>query len=353
MTDETKAEPGQETEDAAATIHMPFPASAFGGLMGNVINAGGVGELMHRAFGIAEDQIKPTVEFVTDPSDDRLTVPVIVSKDGVDVIPANEFDGYRTNPKRRTGTAHMTRIDSFIDHINRFGDDDSAVFANDDRKNPSLTAVLDYNRKDATIGEDRGHGEYRFGEHQTTFAFPLSNEWKAWTGSNGKWFAMSDFSQFLEENMGDIDVPDGGRVGDKLERFVEQNGGPSMIADYSTLVTLSRGLKVFAESTVEEAINLANGEGHLRFGMENVSTRNAMGNEIKVPTMFMLAIPVFHKGQYYRIGAALRFRKVPGEGVKFAYKLYREDIAFDDAFGEAVDRVDAETSAQVFFGSAE
>ncbi|MDE8453326.1 DUF2303 family protein, partial [Klebsiella pneumoniae] len=85
---------------------------------------------------------------------------------------ASVFDQYRTNPLRRAGTATMLSLDSLIDHVNRFKDADTVVFADDSRSAPSMTAVLDYHRAGAS-------GDPRFGKHRSLYAFPLSDEWKA------------------------------------------------------------------------------------------------------------------------------------------------------------------------------
>lgn len=93
------------------------------------------------------------------------------------------------------------------------------------------------------------------------------------------------------------------------------------------------------------------GEGHIRFSVEH-ETKTRTGGTVKVPTMFFIAIPVFAKGPFYRIGARLRYRKT-AEGVKFWYDLYRADRSFDHAFDEAVEKVRVETPAAVFFGAPE
>ena len=210
--------------------------------------------------------------------------------------------------------------------------------------------MLYYHRADQGEGAARGFGQFRHGKHRTTFAFPLSNEWKAWTGKNGTVMSMGQFALFLEDRIGDIALA-GDEFPEDVARFVNVNGGPDSIADFATLVELSRGLKVYEQANVEEATNLASGEGHIRFSVEN-ETRTRTGGTIRVPTMFFIAIPIFNKGPFYRIAARLRYRKT-AEGVKFWYDLYRSDRSYDHAFAEAVDRVAAETPASVFYGAPE
>jgi len=308
-------------------------------------NAAGTGEVFKATSDFITEHLKPAILPVEDP-DTGITVLAVVSDGSVNPLAANFFDGARDNPRFRRGTASMTSLDSFIAHVNRFGDFDSAVFADDSRTAPKLTAVLDYHRAD----EGGEHGDYRHGKHRTAFAFPLSDEWKAWIKANSVVMNMGQFALFLEDRIGDIAIA-GDEFPEDVTRFVNVNGGVDSIADFATLVELSRGLKVYEQAQVEEATNLASGEGHIRFSVEH-ETRNRTGGTVKVPTMFFIAIPIFNKGPFYRIGARLRYRKT-AEGVKFWFDLYRADRSFDHAFAEAVQRVDAETPASVFFGAPE
>ena len=324
---------------------MPLMMNGRGGA--SLKTAEGVGALLGATAAFIDGELKPNVVDVTDP-DTGITVLATIGRDGVRPLPDTFFDGSRYNPRFRRGVATLTSLDSFIAHVSRFGDADSVVFACDDRDAPKLTAVLDYHRADF----DGVHGEYRHGKHRTAFAFPLSDEWKAWNGMNKKVMSMIDFAVFLEANMGDIALPEDG-VPDGLERFVKTRGGPDMIADYAKLIELSRGLKVHEEAVVEEAQVLNSGEAHIRFSVEHRTGRvGAAGDVVKVPTMFFIAIPIFKRGAYYRVAAALNYRKTP-EGIKFWYELQRLDQAFDHAFNEAVDRVDEETPAIVLYGSPE
>src|SRR5262245_55330994 len=83
------------------------------------------------------------------------------------------LDPYRHAPERRAGTAVFSELASFIGHVNRFKDEDSAVFVSRDREKPGALAVLDYHQKTAA-------GQPRFGKHRSQYTPPLSDEWKAW-----------------------------------------------------------------------------------------------------------------------------------------------------------------------------
>lgn len=336
MSDQNGAEP-----IAALTLTSAAPAA-------------GVGEMFKAMQEFVTDHLRPLILPVVDP-DTGITALAVVGNDSVEPLSERFFDGARDNPRFRRGTAALTRIESFVDHVKRFGDGDTVVFADDSRTAPKLTAILDYHRADQNEVDAEGnarrqHGDYRHGKHRTTFAFPLSDEWKAWIAKDGVVLSMAQFALFLEDRIGDIALA-GDDFPEDVARFVAVNGGEGSIADYATLIELSRGLKVYEQANVEEATNLASGEGHIRFSVEH-ETRGRSGGVLKVPTMFFIAIPVFNKGPFYRIAARLRYRKT-AEGVKFWFDLYRADRSFDHAFVEAVDKVEAETPATVLFGSPE
>ena len=329
-----------EKKDDTLTIMAP-----------SIATAAGIGSVFEATREFVTDNMRAELVKVTDPDSGVEVLAIADTSGGLRPLPADFYDTARDTPRFRRGTAAMTSLDSFIDHVNRFGDDDTAVFADDRRDAPKLTAVLDYHRADNPI-ESGGStiGQFRHGMHRTTFAFPLSDEWKAWQKANGSKMSMGAFALFLEDRIGDIAVA-GDEFPEDVERFVNVNGGVDAIADFATLVELSRGLKVYEQANVEEAQNLASGEGHIRFSVEH-ETRGRTGGTVKVPTMFFVAIPIFNKGPFYRIGARLRYRKTT-EGIVFWFDLYRSDRSFDHAFAEAVEKVDAKTPARVFFGAPE
>lgn len=296
---------------------------------------------------LVEEYLKPEVITLKDP---RTGNEVLFAKTGnsVVVIPDNSFEGYRDEPTYRTGTAALLSLDSFIDHLNRFKDDGSAVFANDSREAPSLTAVIDYHPEGAM------HDVMpRFGKHRSTFAFPLSDEWKAWAATNGPDNAMGmvDFAAFLENRIIDVQFidPVTDKLSDDVQRLIDTLGGFGTVASPNKLMELARGLQINENAIVQETVNLASGEGVVRFQTEHT---DAGGAPLKVPSLFLICIPVFRNGPAYRIVARLRYRK-RGPGVIFWYELWRTDRTFDHAFTEAVERVKAETSLPVMLGKPE
>ncbi|KKW93887.1 DUF2303 family protein [Sphingobium chungbukense] len=295
------------------------------------------------ARDLVEAYVKPVIQTITEPGT-SIAAPFAMTPGGALVIPACSFDDYRAQPVRRTGTAELTSLDSLIAHALRFKDEDSAIFASDDRKAPALTVVLDYHR----IGAE---SDPRFGKHKAHFAFPLSDEWKAWTEQNGEALKMVEFAEFLEDRIIDVlyIIPEEDELSDDLQKFINAGGGEATIATPQRLVELARGLQVHESSAVREVRNLSTGEAQISFTSEHT---DANGEPLRIPGLFLIGIPVFRNGPIYRIAARLRYRKTP-TGVVFWYDLWRTDRVFDHAFKEACQRAEIETDLPLFFGKPE
>lgn len=301
------------------------------------------GDLVQDVRSLVEDYVKAEVITVLDPSTGVCAL-AVRSGNSVNAIDPKIFEPYRDAPRFRHGTAKMLSLDSLIDHVNRFKDADSVVFADDNRTDPSLTAVLDYHR----VGAE---ADPRFGKHRSTFSFPLSDEWQAWAEANDGKMTMAEFAAFLENRIIDVLylVPGEDTLPEDLQRLVDTLGGPDTIATPNKLMELARGLQVNDEAIVQEAVNLSTGEGVVRFQARHTDEHGA---PLKVPSLFLIAIPVFRNGPLYRLAARLRYRATQGR-LTFWFELWRTDRTFDHAFSESLERVRVETQLPVLLGKPE
>ena len=295
------------------------------------------GAFLHEAFEAASDHLRGEIVTISDPRDGT-NAPAILG-DGIHVISPREFDQYRIRPTRREGAATHTRLDSFIDHVNRFKGENSAVFAVDNMAGPKLTAIFDYHPSGyASDAENM--------KHRAVYSFPLSDEWQAWSGANGKAMAMSDFASFLEDHI--VDVTTDKPKSDAAKDFLAKTGGN--LASPSKLIEIARGLQVNEASTLREARNLSSGEAEVVFQSEHL---DANGNKLTLPNAFMICIPVFARATVFdQILARFRYRK-SGTGLVFWFDLWRPDLVFEHAFTEACDLVKKETALPLFVGNPE
>lgn len=304
-----------------------FNAKDAGYLIKEAVEA--AGELTHVSYTEVEDPRDGTTAFV------------VITSSGVHALDPSIFDKYRMFPMERTGTAKWTTLESFIEHTQRFMSGDSAIFARDDMATAKLTTIFDYHQSVAA-GGDRANLR-----HRAEYAFPFSDQWKAWQGQDKEPMAMSDFAQFLEDRIVDIEA-DGVPSSPEAKAFIAAINGK--MASPSKLIELARGLQVYENSVLKEARNLSTGEGQLTFESTHV---DADGKPLSIPNLFMITIPVFARSpDHYRLLARLRYRKAPA-GVVFWYELWRADLAFEQAFAEACAQVQEKTGLPLFVGTAE
>lgn len=300
------------------------------------------GELLTSAIAVAESHVRAGAMLVNDPLT-GVSVPFVQARGGLAPISADAFADYRDAPLRVRGTALHTRLDSFIAHVNRFKNSDTAIFAVDSGDSPSVTAVYDYH------GDTEGCAEAdaAFAEHRATYAFPLSEEWKAWHKVDGEKMDMGAFAQFLEDHIVDVEmIADIKSVNETVRQFIQTLGGWSTVASPSKLIELSRGLQIYENSNVKDVRKLQSGEAQIAFSSEHV---DADGKPLNIPSLFIINIPVFARSTVLdRVVVRLRYRK--SSGVQFWFELWRTDRVFDFAFDEALITVREQTELPLFVG---
>lgn len=287
------------------------------------------------------------------------------------------------HPYRRTGTAIMQTIDSLIAHVNRFKNPESALFAkkNIDQSGKmtlSIQAVLNYHdRLNLTALKSQSMGKSadpaaapemaqhdlaapampQHGDHRATHTFPLSDELKAWLKVDGKGLDLLDFAFHLEDNIldvmalpayltpsgGDPETPADKRLKELITKLDGNPCGPEK------LMALSKGGQINEDSKAKVFIDRNTGAQSIGFETEH---QDAEGNELSIPNMFLIAIPIFEGGPLYRIPVRLRYRK-KGGSVVWLIEPYQVERYIKDAFAEACERAAEETGLPLFFGDPE
>lgn len=336
----------QDGDDTPST-GIPIPMSVMAALLGGggekkIHEVGVQGSVIEQTVNLVEKYSR--VEFVSIDGPEQDEVPAYVGRDGITIVSPSSFDAWRTKPRFRNGTAEMYDVQSFIGHVNRFKDENSIIFANNDRSEPSLTAVLDYHPEGSM-------SDPRFGHHRTSYHFPLDDKWKNWHAFDKKPFTMVEFASFLESHITDVMPVDyvSSEGDDELTRFLKLMGGKEKIADPATLMQIASGLEVNESNIIAENTKLASGEGLITFQSTH-ETKDATGQKIKIPTMFALALPVFVNDQPWQVIARLRYRPRP---LTFWYELWETNKVFDKAFDEVIQKVQSATETTVWLGEPE
>lgn len=310
------------------------------------------GELLATAIATAENHLRAEVITLADPRDGTEALFAIGAHGQVNALPEAAFDGYRTNPLYRKGTATLTQLPSFIALVNRFKFAHSAIFAVDDFTKPSLTAIFDYHPDNAEVGGEESAHAVQARRHRASYDFPLSKEWQAWFGKDAKPMSMGEFAQFLETQIVDVSDDPVGLWSDQAQAFAKANRATAAdaIATPTRLVDLSLKFKIYETAESCEAVNLTSGETEFTFVSEH---KAADGKPVNFPKLFSIVIPIFARSSvFYRIIARLRYRIANGKPV-FWYELWRPDLTFETAFNEALETVIEQTSLPIYIGSPE
>lgn len=248
------------------------------------------------------------------------------------------LDEHLKQPERRKGTAEAQELESLVEMVNRSKDTHSALFA--DRDGPRLMGVINYNASGAEVSTSA-----RWGDHRVVYNFPVSDAWQAWMATSGTWISQADFAAFLEDHV--TDVLDPSKASDVHRQLIEQVGGA--FATPARLMELARGLTVNVNRKVSNQQNLASGEAQLMFTEEH---NDAKGKQLKVPSAFLLALPVFRNGDLFKVVARLRYRVREGT-VTWSYALHQTEQVFDVAFREACTKAQKGTKCPLYYGRPE
>jgi len=313
-----------------------------------------MGQSVRDIAGVLAHHLQVMPVSLPHPEDTGKTIPVIARPIGdgkLEIVHLKSIqDAHRSRPERRSGTASVQDLVSFIDLTNRFKDADSAIFADNNMTAPKLTAVINYHEA-GTMADKKP----RFGDHRVLYPFPMSKEWKAWWESNGQVMDQGDFTAFLEDHIVDVIAPpdfvhaefDGNEADKKLADLMALTqgsfGGPTK------LMEISRGLQVNINSAVKNAQSLHSGEVSIIYDEQHV---DGAGQPLKVPSLFLIAIPIFDMGAVYRFAVRLRYRTLNGK-MKWFYQIHRPDLVFDHAFKEACEKAKADTGLPLYIGKPE
>ncbi|WP_244574482.1 DUF2303 family protein [Cohaesibacter sp. ES.047] len=258
----------------------------------------------------------------------------------------------------------MDHLDSLIDYVNRFKNEESALFGErtDNNEILKISAVIDYHDRvnlldepDVVRAADSVYPQHC--QHRVTHRFPLSDEIKAWSVIAANPLELLEFALFLEDNILDV-LPLPGFLANKDEKpetesdkrlaelMHKLDGNP---CGPQKLMELSKGLQINEDTKAKVIIDRNTGEQAIGFETEH---EDAEGNKLSVPNMFLIAIPIFEGGEPYRIPVRLRYRK-KGGSLAWLIEPYQLDRYVKHAFAEACEVAAQQTALPLFFGRPE
>lgn len=292
------------------------------------------GEFVNDIASLAQGAQQVQVVEVDTP---RGSIPLAFRKNGnalelVDL--RSEAEKWASAPERRKGKATAQTLQSLIDMTNRHKDISSAMFLSIKGNTASLTSIIDYHTTEQTP---------RFCDHRIIYEFPFSPQWLAWRGNDGQPMEQAKFAFFLEENI--IDLTAATPAEDKELRPIlnAKFGAPNEIME------LSRGLEVRVDAKFKDVQHLDSGAAEMMF---EETHKGIDGKPLKIPTAFMLAIPVFEGGDTVRIACRLRYRRESGKLFWFYKMLNVERLVRETVRAQAKAAAD-QTNLPLYEGAPE
>lgn len=226
---------------------------------------------------------------------------------GTSVHDTREWDDeFLAHPRRKTGLYSVTRVESFLDYLERHGNEQTEVFVHNDSR--TVQALLD------------GHGVTDAGheEHKLNLAFPKSEEWKLWISRNGKAMTQREFAEFVEDNLIDIVDPDA-----------------------ATMLEIVSSLSATTKATFHSAHRLSDGSTEFEWTKETTAKAGNKAGRLDIPARFQIGIPVFRGDEPVPVEARFRYRITNGDLV-MSYHLDRPRDVEDRAFENNLDALRSE-----------
>ncbi|MNX99808.1 hypothetical protein D3C86_1322750 [compost metagenome] len=229
-----------------------------------------------------------------------------------DVTNQNDLDALK--PVRIRQAVTLQTVDSLVDYVDRFKTDDTILFA--DIRASSIAALIDYHAPAASAHV----------EHKATMVLPFSEEWKTWTGVDGKMMDQLTFARFLEENAVDIVAPTG-----------------------ADLLEVCRDLQAKRKVDFRKAVRTNTDCENFEYTDETTATTKSGG--VEVPSKFQLVLPVYFGGPTVTLFAFLRWNLVE-TSLQLGVKLHRAEHVRQAVFKEVVTEAGSRTDRPVVFGTA-
>ncbi len=227
-------------------------------------------------------------------------------------------------PTRKRGTTTLNDAESFIAVVNDQSDDCTRLFSTINP--PTFTAVFNHNADGAG-----------WGDHRAKYDAPLSPEWKAWTGIDGKKHNQLDMAQFLETNMVDV-------------VYIKSAAGEPGSPDGATLLEICRTLEATKKVNFKSSVRLT--DGSTQFTYDEDVAGSAVKGTMTIPEQFSIGVPVFENGEKYRLDVRFRYRIADGGQLVIWLELIRPHKVIEDAVKQLRAHIGSETGLQVLNGSA-
>lgn len=218
---------------------------------------------------------------------------------------------------RAQGVVQLGDVPSLLAYCNdQVAQERGYIYADPDAR--TITAVFNDQRSTLAPG---------WRDHRAHFAAAYTPEFKKWMDKNGQAMGQTEFAEFVEDNLADIQ-------GDQAQ----------------TLLAVATTIQATNGINFSSARRLQDGQTQLTYN-EVIDAKAGTDGALKIPQTFALGLRIFKNGEGYKLTARLKYRINSGQ-VKFWYELERPERAVEDAFTGYVETVRSESGYTVLIGKA-
>lgn len=219
-----------------------------------------------------------------------------------------DLQRFLSAPRRKTGVITVFDAASF----------NAVMWQNPDSGVHAVYIDRDVNAP-AIIGVMNDHGDACLGwrDFRVQIELRQTPQWKKWRSMDGKMVPQTEFAEFIEDNLADIDTPTGAEM---LE-----------IATY---------LQATRTVSFKSGVRLSNGA--IEFvNKEDIDAKVGPG-KIEVPERFVLALTPYQGLPLYSVPARFRYRLTDGKLV-MGLKLERIENLMSQVLDEVISKIECPT----------
>lgn len=243
--------------------------------------------------------------------DADLSCPIMVRPDGtvIDLTP------HLPAPTRKRGTIVVFDAASFNQVIrDNDGAGNVAIYLDRDPNKPVIEAVLN----------GHGKGGPGWGDLRAKIEFRPTPQWAKWKGIDGKLMGQTEFAEFIEDNLADIEKPSGAAMLEIVTQF------------HATRTTAFR-----------RAVKLSNGQVQFE-NIENTEAKVGAGM-IEVPEEITLRLAPLQGSVPYAVPARFRYRLDDGK-LRLGVKLERVEDLMNRVLEDVITGIERSTNISVLDG---
>lgn len=286
---------------------------------------------------------------------DDITTSVLLHPSGLTAQPVTNFtDKLLPIPRRKHGAFNFQDLTDLIGYTEEHAKaytTESAGSSKDDPGHPHIFVDANSGKVSVVFNHHRpiGGGQAH-GDHRAIYVPKFSPQWDIWTAKREP-MGAGDFADFVDDNIEDIgpepDKGDKSDAGVRLTALAKLYG--TNFATREELIALSKGIRIHAKDNIEQIVNPQTGEVAFNFTSDHTA-KDAKGGALKIPGLFILQIPVFDKGFYFRLPVRLKYRAAGGS-VVWSFKIINLEKAKETAIADIRETVESGTALPTFFGT--